>query len=242
MSVEENFSFINEYLDVIGLPVLRNNGVIGEFRGDGIMALFPDMDGTGPEQALKAAIEMHRELREFSKQRRKASKLPVEMGIGVHAGPVSIGNIDLGGEPGSAALGDALGIAAKLERLSKIFGLRTAVSGCIWDAIPRKRQFGLREADIIVIPGKEINITLYEVYGADPRGMRESKEKHLHAYEEALGLYRGRQFEAAGRIFSRLHEFMPFDKLSLIYLKRCQAFIKSPPGDGWVGVSRLSDI
>ncbi|SHJ86583.1 Adenylate cyclase, class 3 [Desulfatibacillum alkenivorans DSM 16219] len=242
MGVEENFSFINDYVDAIGLPVLRNNGVIGDFRGDGIMALFPDMEGKGPEQAVRAAIEMHRDLRDFSEQRRKAAKLPVDMGIGIHTGSISVGHIELGGERESVVLGEAAGIAAKLERLSKIYGLRVAVSGATWEALPKGKIYGLREADMVAMPGKDAAVTLYEVFGADPRGMRESKAKNLSAYEDALGLFRTREWEKAGRIFARLHEFMPFDKLSLIYWRRCQAFIKSPPGNGWVGVSRLSDM
>ena len=240
MDIQENFAFMKEYLGAINLPILRNRGIPAKLQGDGVMALFPDMDGKGPEQAVRAAIEMHRDMRDFSEQRRKAAKLPVDMGIGIHTGTVSIGAVELKEEPESVILGDAVGIAAKVERLSKAYGLRVAVSGSTWEFLPEKSRYGLREADMISIPGKEVTITLYEVYGADPAGIREAKQKNQGAYDEALGLFRAREWEKSGRIFARLHESMPFDRLSMIYWKRCQAFKKSPPSKSWVGVSRLS--
>ncbi|MBI9073819.1 MAG: GAF domain-containing protein [Desulfatibacillum sp.] len=240
MTPRENFVFINDYLEAICLPILRSKGILGRFEGDGVMALFPDQDGKGPDQAVMAAIEMHRDLRDFSERRRKASKMPVEMGIGLHTGLVSVGVIELQEDLKSTVLGDSVGIAARMERLSKLYGLRVAISGNTYDALSMKPLAGIREADMVTIPGKEITLTLYDVYGADPDGIREAKQKHQAAFNEALGLFRHREWGKAGRIFSRLCEFMPFDRLSMIYWKRCQAFKKSPPGESWVGVSRIS--
>ncbi len=200
------------------------------------------MDGSGPEQALLAAIEMQQGVREFSEKRRKASLMPVDMGIGVHTGLASIGIVGVEGGMESMVLGDSVGIAAKMERLSKLYGLRLAISGKTCNSLEDKSLFKLREVDMVVIPGKETTLTIYDVYSADPPGICDSKQQNLAAHNEALELFRHRQWEKAFGIFSRLEKIMPFDRVSTIYAKRCQAFSKSPPGDTWVGVSRLSDF
>ena len=40
MSPEENFKFVNSYLNNIGPLIRKNNGYIDKFMGDGVMALF----------------------------------------------------------------------------------------------------------------------------------------------------------------------------------------------------------
>ena len=86
MTPDENFAFINSYLERMG-PVIRDhNGFIDKYIGDAIMALFENAD-----DALRAGLAMFETLERFNDDRRPSGLGPVAIGIGTqqrvaHAG------------------------------------------------------------------------------------------------------------------------------------------------------------
>jgi len=70
MSPEENFNFINAYLNEMGPIISTHQGIIDKYIGDAIMALFINAD-----DALNAAIAMLHKLEEFNKTLTKAHSL-----------------------------------------------------------------------------------------------------------------------------------------------------------------------
>ena len=64
MTPQENFTFLNDYLKQVIPPIRVNRGFIDKYIGDAVMAIFPDT----PEDAVKAAIGMLRELEAYTRQ------------------------------------------------------------------------------------------------------------------------------------------------------------------------------
>ena len=241
MTTRENFLFLNDYIECISGHVRDNGGFMKKCYGDCTMNLFPENGSASAERAVLAAIEMQKSLRKFSEKRRKAGNLPVFMGLGIHSGPVSVGALNLESGIQGAALGDSLKTAARLEHLAKLYGLRAAISDGVYDNLSGRSGLGIREVDMVVIPGMEKTITVYDLYSADPEGVGDAKHKNLRAYEQALELFRNREWEEAARSFESLRKAMPFDKTVIIHFKRCLSFLKAPPSDSWTGVTRLAD-
>jgi class 3 adenylate cyclase len=77
MSPVENFNFLNSYLKTMSPCVLNNNGFIDKYIGDAIMALFP----LSAEDALKAAIEMQKQVRIYNNNRLRKNLDPISIGI-----------------------------------------------------------------------------------------------------------------------------------------------------------------
>ena len=116
---------LNDYFDTIAKPVIERGGEILKFIGDAMLAIFPmndDLDrDTKIRVALDAAVGALDGLRELNELRMATGQEPLEVGIGLHAGSVSYGNI--GAAHGEEArldvtvIGPAVNLATRLEGL-----------------------------------------------------------------------------------------------------------------------------
>src|SRR5690606_26879972 len=87
MSPPDNFKFLNAYLRRIGPGIKANHGFINQYYGDGIMALFEN----NPQYAIEAAIDMQLRVELYNKERKKKKRPLIEIGVGLHKGPLMIG-------------------------------------------------------------------------------------------------------------------------------------------------------
>ena len=101
--------------------VFAHSGTLDKFLGDGIMATFgtpwPGQNDAG--NAIQAAVAMVKAMAAWNDERQAAGDEVVWIGIGVHYGPVVLG--DVGGENRLefAVLGDSVNVASRLERLTR---------------------------------------------------------------------------------------------------------------------------
>ena len=121
---------LNRYFAAMGTAVEQAGGRIDKFIGDGVMALFGLVDP--PEeacrQALAAARNMGKARAMLNQDMRSDLPSPLRMGIGIHAGPVIVGEMGHGTAKQLTAIGDTVNIASRLEGLNKAFGTGLIVS------------------------------------------------------------------------------------------------------------------
>ena len=95
--IEEVLAILNDYFDAVTRPVLARGGEILKFIGDAVLAIFPMKDDLDRDDkcrvALTAAEEALEAMRDVNELRASAGKAPLSIGIGLHAGSVSYGNI-----------------------------------------------------------------------------------------------------------------------------------------------------
>jgi class 3 adenylate cyclase len=114
MMPDENFAFINAYLERMG-PVIRDhNGFIDKYIGDAIMALFKNAD-----DALRAGLAMLDTLDQFNAGRRAAGQQPIAIGIGINTGSLMLGTIGERHRMDGTVISDAVNLAARVESLTK---------------------------------------------------------------------------------------------------------------------------
>lgn len=93
---EGTILILNRYFDHMVRPVQRHKGIIIDFFGDGLLVFFDPLDGpVGPvlRNAVGCALEMQSDMALFNGEL-KAQGLPqFQMGIGINAGEVVVGNI-----------------------------------------------------------------------------------------------------------------------------------------------------
>ncbi len=116
---------LNNYFDTIAKPVIDRGGEILKFIGDAMLAIFPMNDDLDRDNkirvALDAAIAALEGLRDLNELRMASGQLPLHVGIGLHAGSVSYGNI--GAAHGEDArldftvIGPAVNLATRIEGL-----------------------------------------------------------------------------------------------------------------------------
>ena len=158
MTPQENFNFLNSYLEVIGPIIRKHNGFIDKYIGDAIMALFAGE----PDDALLAAIEMQEELRIFNFERASRGLEPVKVGIGIHTGNLILGTIGEKERMEGTVIADAVNLASRIESLTKEYYTSILVSEFSVRKMKNPKQFLLREIDYVVVKGKSNVITVLE--------------------------------------------------------------------------------
>jgi adenylate cyclase len=114
----------------MGHAVEEAGGRVDKFIGDGIMALFGIDEGAaaGCRNALEAARLMSLRLDELNREVAADIDTPLRMGIGIHVGPVIVGEMGYGPATQLTAVGDAVNTASRLETMSKEFECELVLS------------------------------------------------------------------------------------------------------------------
>jgi len=94
------------------------------------MALFGIEGGTqaGCREALAAARLMSERLGELNFSLQAELDRPLRIGIGIHCGPVIVGEMGYGNAAAITAIGDAVNTASRLEGLTKEYDCELVVS------------------------------------------------------------------------------------------------------------------
>ncbi|MDZ7269312.1 MAG: adenylate/guanylate cyclase domain-containing protein [candidate division KSB1 bacterium] len=114
---EQIVKLINIYFDLQTRIIEANGGVVDKFMGDQIMAVFQ-----GPrmiEEAVRAATEIQRAVKELNRQRRAAGEVTFELGIGINQGLAVMGNMGSKNRMDYTVIGDVVNIANRLCNLAR---------------------------------------------------------------------------------------------------------------------------
>jgi adenylate cyclase len=121
---------LNRYFAAMGRAIDTAGGRVDKFIGDGVMALFGVGSGAaaGCREALSAARLMSERLGELNLSLQGELDCPLRIGIGIHCGPVIVGEMGYGNATSITAIGDAVNTASRLEALTKGYGCELVVS------------------------------------------------------------------------------------------------------------------
>lgn len=124
--------------------VFHHHGTLDKYLGDGLMATFgtPVPTPLDAVNALSCARSMVDIIDRWNLERRRAGEEEIQVGIGVHFGPVVLGDIGAN-RLEFAVIGDAVNVAAKLEAMTREMGARVVVSDEL-------HEQALRQADSAV--------------------------------------------------------------------------------------------
>ncbi|MFO1169776.1 MAG: adenylate/guanylate cyclase domain-containing protein [Hyphomicrobiaceae bacterium] len=163
---------LNRLFDHFGDAIRKEGGRIEKYLGDGLMAVFGRESGpaVGARQALAAARAIDLTLDAANAEIAAVVGQAVDIGIGLHAGPVVIGEIGHSSGMAIDIIGETVNTAARLEALTKDEHCQIIAStdvlqlaGADLAALPRKIVH-VRGIDaplvIVAIPaGREIDLT-----------------------------------------------------------------------------------
>ncbi len=115
-SPESIVEMLNEYFEMMVETVFNYEGTLDKFMGDGIMAMW-GAPVAHPDDALRSvlcALEQKRALEDFNRSRLAASRHPLEVGIGIHTGPLVAGYIGSSKALSYTVIGDTANTSARL--------------------------------------------------------------------------------------------------------------------------------
>ena len=121
---------LNQFFSEMADTLEDTGGHYAQFNGDGLMALYGlDCDlQEASVQALQGVQQMMRRLDILNQRLSVELHQPLRMGIGLHCGDAIVGQMGPPKTPIITALGDNVNIAARLEAMTKEFGVQVVVS------------------------------------------------------------------------------------------------------------------
>jgi class 3 adenylate cyclase len=124
-------TMLNAYFKEMGAAIKIRHGLILQFLGDEIYAVFgaPVPDPKHPVHAVRAALDMEERLKALNKSF-KARGLPeLSHGIGIHTGRVLAANIGSPDRLSYLLVGETVNLAARLQAMTRDLDARIIVSG-----------------------------------------------------------------------------------------------------------------
>ncbi len=123
LGVENLFGWLNEYMDAMAATISRHGGILKQYIGDGIMAVFgaPVARSTREEMAqdavnaVRCALEMGAELERLNAGWAQRGLPPIGIRAGINTGPVMSGSLGGADRLEYTVVGDSVNTASRLE-------------------------------------------------------------------------------------------------------------------------------
>lgn len=122
MSSGEVANFLNSHFRLVTSCIEAEGGTVDKFIGDAVMAFWgaPDLQPDHAARACRAALAIKAIIITDNEERKRTSLSPVKMRIGIHTGPLVVGNIGSAGRSNYTVVGDTVNIAQRMEQYGKI--------------------------------------------------------------------------------------------------------------------------
>jgi adenylate cyclase len=227
---EQLVHLLNTYLAPMSHLVFKHHGLLDKYIGDAIMALFntPLPLDHFEDSACQCALDMLDSLVEVN-QKLVVDALPeISIGIGIHTGIATVGNIGSDVKFDYTAIGDAVNLSSRIESLCKNYHVPIIISEDTKTRI--HDRFLTRKLDRVRVKGKNIPVNIYQLLPNN------EKNRHLcQQFKSALSAYFDAEFTQARARFQQL-EAQCHDQVSSLFYERCNLYENSPPAADWDGV------
>jgi len=226
--------FMNYYLTPMTKIIHENRGTIDKYMGDAIMAFWgaPLENPNHARHALRTAMEMQECLNAMRVEFKERGWSAIYVGVGLHTGMMSVGNMGSEFRMAYTVLGDAVNLGSRLEGLTKFYGVEIIVSETTRDAVP---EIVYRELDIVQVKGRDKPIGIYEPIALEEE-ITDGELVEMEKSKKAVSAYLKQDWLNARLFFEELQKMSPERKLYSIYLERISNFMNHPPPVNWDGV------
>jgi len=152
---------LNRYFAEMTPIIFEHHGILDKYMGDGLMALFgvPYESQEGASNAVSAAISMQRRIVKLNEELEARGLPAIQIGVGINTGMVTVGYIGTEQRTDYTAIGDAVNLSARFEKLAQ--GQQILIGQSTFDAIGGKlstRAYGGAQ-----VKGKSEPVQVYEV-------------------------------------------------------------------------------
>ncbi len=238
-SISENLEpkqlshLMNAMLTPMTRVIHEHRGTIDKYMGDAVMAFWgaPILDKKNASHAIAAALMMIKELPAINKKFKQNNWPPINIGIGINTGMMSVGNMGSTFRMAYTVMGDAVNLGSRLEGLTKKYGVQIVTSEATVRVAP---EFCYRSLDLVKVVGREEAIEIFEPLGLQDE-LADTRSQELALYTQALNHYRAQNWRLAEQGFSLLQQ-QSDQLLYKIYRDRIRQFVRVSPQADWDGV------
>lgn len=152
--------YLNQFLTRMTEVIHQHQGTVDKYMGDAIMAFWgaPVEDPEQENHAIVAAIAMQDAVAELNRDFAARGWPPLLIGIGINSGTARVGDMGSQLRRSYTAIGDAVNLAARLEALTKRFGLPVLLGETTARQVDRVELAALGETDV---PGRSERVRVF---------------------------------------------------------------------------------
>lgn len=217
LSLEENFNFINSYLNLISPIIRKNNGYIDKYLGDGVLAIF-----TKPESAIECAHQIDREIKIKNASKKRIAE--VEIGIAIHTGDVVFGVVGDEERKALTVVSDSVNLAGKMQEINKLFSSTILFSKKTLDNF-QNYELDYRYIGTLEFKDKNQIVPLFESLYTYQKKKKEQIMSCKNTFEEAVRAFDRKDYEVAKESFEKVISACKSDEISKIYIELCEKSI-----------------
>lgn len=194
-------AFINRFFGRITPVINRWQGVIDKYLGDAVLCIFEGADSA--ERAVACGVDILAAVRFLNAEQERPTNPKVQIGIGLHAGPVILGTIGSSERMDSTVLGLTVNLAKRLEEATRPLGVDMLITDQVANQLPDGHSYRFRKLGEVFLRGSLAPVSIVEVYDQDPPEVRNLKGLVKPLMAEGIELFKTGQYEAA---LSKLQE------------------------------------
>lgn len=231
LSPQEVLNFLNSFFLRMNAPIHANNGFIDKFNGDAIMALFDHPDGDQCAKvmdSIQAAIGLRLALNLYNEHRENSGYQPINIGVGIHYGPVIIGTVGTDDRMDTTALGDSVNIASRLEGLCRQYHADIIISEQMVLNFPPEHTIAYRMLDNVIVKGRSQGQKIYEVLShltLEQQRIKLNQEPEILA---CLALRQQQRLDEFAELAAACIRRYPSEQVFVQYLAQAQYLMTQP--------------
>jgi adenylate cyclase len=170
--------FINEHLTLLAECVEDEGGTIDKYIGDSLMAFWgaPEPLDNSAEKACRAAWKIATAIAAENERRLSEGRDPVRVRVGVHTGPLIVGNIGAPSRINYTVVGDTVNTTQRLESLGKEIApddeVIVLISGTTASMLPT--EFRTELAGSFQVKGRVEPVAVHRLIGCQGNGAPEN--------------------------------------------------------------------
>ncbi|MDG2223809.1 MAG: adenylate/guanylate cyclase domain-containing protein, partial [Rubripirellula sp.] len=216
VGAKATIDWINDVLTELSVCVQRNNGVLVDYVGDELMAMW----GAPAEQpdhavlACRSAVEMLRLINPLRERWKEITPDQFGFGIGVNTGMAQVGNTGSKVKFKYGPLGNTVNLASRVQGITKKLGVAALITESTAKALTR--GFDYRRLALVRTLGIKEPVNLHELRGDADEDWRDMSQR----YEQALEAFEASDLTGAARQLASLVHQHPDDNPSVVLLGR----------------------
>jgi len=154
---------MNEYFTAMVDVILAHRGLVQDFIGDAIMAVYsaPLDDPEHCWHAARTAVAMHGALAALNRRWEAEGRGPLAMGIAVNTGEAFAGTLGAPRKKKYAVLGDTVNTTSRMEGLNRDLGTGILISGAALAEL--KDRVVVRDRGRVPVKGRREPVEIFEL-------------------------------------------------------------------------------
>ena len=214
LSLEENFNYINGYLNVVSPIIRKFGGFVDKYLGDGILAVF-----IKPQNALECSKAIYKVIETQNASQKMQPSLDVY--ISINTGEVVFGIVGEEERKSPTIISDTVNLVSKMEEFNKYFGSKIIFSKRTLNSLKIDYPLSYRYVGSLTLGDKEY-LSLFESLECYSKKKRERLEDTKTMFEQAVRYFNLNKCHQAKELFAKILKIARDDKVAYMYFNKCE--------------------